>query len=356
MNKYAIILLFFIAALVCSLLLTACVDSPPASPPDDNIPIFKPQINDNITVMDFFKQIGGKYTVLGMHNREPNAQPAMQTNEMEKRIGRYPGLWSGDFLFSSADVDNRQTMIEECKRQWDNGAIVHLMLHVVSPKNNGEKGVWEGPTGVYNKAQEWPSLTDEEWADLITDGGTLNTKWKTRLDIYSQYFQYLKDNGVTVLFRPFHEMNQKVFWWAGRPGHDGTAALYRLTHDYMENVKGLNNIIWVWDVQDLSYNWAEYNPGDGYWDIFAVDFYNPDGFTPLKYTTALSVAGNKPIAIGECEVLPTAKRLSEQPMWIFCMSWAELTFKQNTDQKIRDLYAANNTLVKDELPKFKSGR
>jgi hypothetical protein len=296
--------------------------------------------------MDFFYQINGKQTVLGIHNREPNSLPALQTNRIMNITGKYPGLWSGDFLFSNNDVDNRWTMIEECKKQWDDGAIVHLMLHVVSPKNTGEKGVWEGATGVCSV------LSDAEWTDLITDGGALNSKWKTRLDTYAEYFRFLKDNGVTVLFRPFHEMNQGVFWWGGRPGQNGTAALYRLTHDYLEKEKGLDNIVWLWNMQDLSYNWAQYNPGADYWDIFSVDIYNPDGFTTYKYQTALNVAGNKPIAIGETQVLPTPQLLLAQPRWVFCMSWAELTFGHNTDLEIRNLYQAENTLTRDELPKF----
>ena len=330
MEEKVIIFSFLVTAVTCPLILTACVDSPRSLP-----------------VMDFFNQISGKYTVLGIHNREPNSRPTMQTDEINRRTGKYPGLWSGDFLFSSPDVDNRWTMINECKRQWDNGAIVHLMLHVVSPKNTGEKGVWEGATGVCS------NLTDAEWTDLITDGGTLNIKWKARLDTYAEYFQFLKENGVTVLFRPFHEMNQGVFWWAGRPGLNGTAALYRLTRDYMEKVKGFDNIIWVWNMQDLSYNWEQYNPGANYWDIFSVDIYNGDGFTTYKYQRALSVAGDKPIAIGETQVLPTPQVLLAQPRWVFCMSWAELTFQHNTDQQIQALYQAENTLTKDELPNFK---
>jgi hypothetical protein len=34
------------------------------------------------------------------------------------------------------------------------------------------------------------------------------------------------------------------------------------------------------------------------------------------------------------------------------MSWAELTFDHNTDQRIRNLYNADNTLVRDDIPVF----
>lgn len=295
----------------------------------------------SIGVLDYLYSISGKQTVIGIHNREPNAQPSLQTNNVYNITGKYPALWSGDFLFSQNDVNNRWTMIYEAKRQWDNGALVNIMMHV-TPPTQSDVGQWDG--GVVS------SLSNAQWNDLITNGGYLNQRWKERLDVYAQYLQYLEDNGVTVLFRPFHEMNQGVFWWAGRPGANGTAALYRLTHDYLENVKGLSNLIWVWDMQDLDLNWSVYNPGDQYWDVFALDVYNPDGFTTAKYNTALSVAGNKPIAIGECGKLPTPSQLAAQPRWVFAMSWAEWTFNYNSNAELQTLYGASNVITRDELP------
>ena len=295
-------------------------------------------------VLEYLYSIQGKQTIIGMHNREPNSEPAKQTNQVYSITGQYPALWSGDFLFSSSDVANRWNMIYECKQQWENGSIVQLMLHV-TPPTQSEEGNWEG--GVVS------SLSNEQWSSLIAEGGELNRAWKKRLDTYAVYLQYLKDNGVPVLFRPFHEMNQGIFWWAGRKGSTGTAALYRMTRDYLENEKGLDNIIWVWDVQDLSYDWSEYNPGNNYWDIFAVDVYNSDYFTSYKYNQALSVAGDKLIAIGECDKLPTADRLKEQPRWSFVMSWSELTFSHNTNNEIQNLYWAENVIVQNELPNLK---
>lgn len=295
-------------------------------------------------VMEYLYSMQGQKTIVGIHNREPNSEPSKQTNQAYAVTGQYPALWSGDFLFSSSDVSNRWNMIYECKKQWENGSIVQLMLHV-TPPTQAEAGNWDG--GVVSK------LTDEQWSSLITNGGELNKAWKKRLDTYAQYISYLKDNGVPVLFRPFHEMNQSMFWWAGRKGTNGTGALYRLTRDYLENEKGLDNIIWVWDMQDLSYDWSEYNPGNDYWDIFAVDIYNSDYFTEYKYNQALSVAGDKLIAIGECDKLPTAQQLKEQPRWSFVMSWAELTFSHNTNSEIQNLYWAENTIVRNDLPDLK---
>ena len=158
-------------------------------------------------VLDYLNSISGHATVAGIHNREPNSRPSQQTDRIFSMVGRYPGLWSGDFLFSAADVSNRWTMIHECKKEWEQGSIVQLMAHI-APPNQPEITSWRG--GVMSH------LSDPEWTDLVTDGGDLNQVFKTRLDGFAVYFQYWKDTGVPVLFRPFHEMNQKAFWWGGR--------------------------------------------------------------------------------------------------------------------------------------------
>lgn len=293
-------------------------------------------------VLDYLKQIGGMSTIAGLHNREPNAKPTLQTDRMMMLTGKVPGLWSGDFLFSPDDIKNRWTMIRECKRQWESGCIVQLMLHV-APPNQPEACRWEG--GLLSH------LSDSEWQDLVTDGGSLNIIWKSRLDGYAAYLQYLKDNHVPVLFRPHHEMNQGAFWWGGRKGPEGTAKLYRITHDYLINKKGLTNLIWVWDMQDLSRDFADYNPGDRYWDVFAFDIYG-NGYERSWYDYILPIAGSKPMAIGECDRLPTAKLLAEQPRWCFFMSWAELTFEKNTPEQIVALYSSPNVITRERLPKF----
>ncbi len=86
-----------------------------------------------------------------------------------------------------------------------------------------------------------------------------------------------------------------------------------------------------------------------------MDFYNGDGFTQRKYDLALSIAGDKPMGIGECDALPTPQQLVQQNRWAFCMRWAELTFEINSSEAIRNLYWAENTLVREELPKLNNG-
>lgn len=61
------------------------------------------------------------------------------------------------------------------------------------------------------------------------------------------------------------------------------------------------------DVQDIedsanynTFNPINYNPGDFYWDILALDVYS-DGFTNLNfYNNLTQIVGSKLFAIGRC--------------------------------------------------------
>ncbi|WP_210463357.1 glycoside hydrolase family 26 protein [Rufibacter roseolus] len=295
----------------------------------------------------YLKSISGSKTIAGQHNREPNSEPERWSKYIAETTGKYPALWSGDFLFQQENIDQRWTMIHEAKRQWEKGAVVNIMWHGCPP-NQGEPCGWD--PGLLNA-----QLNDQEWQEIITDGTPLNKKWKARMDDIAVYLKYLKDNNVEVLFRPLHEMNQGKFWWGGRPGPNGTARLYQITHDYMVKEKGLTNLIWVWDMQDMSRDFAEYNPGDQYWDVFAFDVYD-QGFDPSWYNYILPIVGDKPMAIGECAKLPTAEMLKGQPRWIFFMAWSELVKESNTPEAIKALYHSDRVITLDEMPGWQKAK
>ena len=185
--------------------------------------------------LNYLYSISGTKTVAGIHNREPNSNPDLWTDSITVLTGKTPGLWSGDFLFSKTDVDERWNMIYEAEEAWNKGSLINLMWHTCSPAYS-EPCRWN-EQGVLDK------LTDEEWESLIKDGEPLNVIWKKKLDDIALCLQYLEDKGIEVFFRPFHEMNQPVFWWAGRKGSNGTAKLFQITHDYLTKNKGLKNLI-----------------------------------------------------------------------------------------------------------------
>jgi mannan endo-1,4-beta-mannosidase len=109
----------------------------------------------------------------------------------------------------------------------------------------------------------------------------------------------------------------------------------------------------VWDIQDLDFNWAPYNPGDGYWDVLAMDMYGM-GIPPrsMRLFCSSPWTNRSPSAsanIAYCAGVGRAAPLD------FFMAWAELVFSDNgtvtnSVQQIKDLYAAAAVMTRDQMP------
>ncbi|WP_202912413.1 glycoside hydrolase family 26 protein [Sphingobacterium olei] len=297
-------------------------------------------------ILKFLSDIKSKYVLGGIHNREPNSKPAQWTDAVHKTVGDYPALWSGDFLFQKENIEHRETMISEAIKQFKSGAIINIMWHACNPAN-GQPCAWDDGKGVLS------TLTDKQWEELFTEGTAIHTQFVTMMEEVAVHLRRLKDNKVVAMFRPFHEMNQGKFWWGGRPGEEGTAKLYRWVHDYMVKEKGLDNLIWVWNIQDfpsLDKDADLYNPGDRYWDIVSLDVYDDaSGFSKEKYETIKRVANGKPMGIGECQKLPSVTVLQEQKDWIFFMGWSELVFEHNSIDTIKEVYGSDRVLLLKEV-------
>jgi hypothetical protein len=311
------------------------------APVDPGVGTAKQQVLD-----DFAAVTAEKKTIAGQHNKY-NDTPAVSSDWIESHTGKRAGLWSADFGFGQGALDNRGKMIAEAKSQWSQGAIVQIMYHNCIPTQDELCG-WDDIGGANPQ-----HLSDSQWSELVTDGTPLNNAWKARLDGLSPYFADLKAAGVAPLFRPLHEMNQGVFWWGGRGGENGTRKLFQITHDYLTNTKGFDNIVWVWDIQDfgtLGSDVNSYNPGPAYYDIAALDVYD-GGYEGWKYDAMVGVAGDKPIAIGECQKVPTSDELAAQPKWSFFMLWPD--FLDDNAGALPALYGASNVITLDQMPGWK---
>ena len=123
-----------------------------------------------------------------------------------------------------------------------------------------------------------------------------------------------------------------------------------MTHDYFEKTKGLRNLVWVWDMQDLDTNWAPYDPGAAYRDVGAFDQYN-GSYDPQYLSLMSGIVGSQPMGIGESFYLPSQDVLRSQTRWKFFMMWPDPeSFSFNTSAAWRDLYNAGNVITRDEMP------
>ena len=90
----------------------------------------------------------------------------------------------------------------------------------------------------------------------ITDAMNADGSWNTTSSLYANiisdidavadYFLALQEAGVACIFRPLHEASGAWFWW-GSSGAQPCVKLYQLIFDEMVSVKGVHNVIWVWN-------------------------------------------------------------------------------------------------------------
>lgn len=176
-------------------------------------------------------------------------QTRMLTGQSPALIGvDYADFGRGDLTFA---VPNK-TAID----YWKQGGLPFVSAHLYNPANPKRGGLRD--KGVDLDA-------------LLADGTPTHTAWMHELDQLAGGLQDLKDAGVVVLWRPFHEMNGGWFWW-GAQEPDKFIRVWRHMFDYFTKSKGLDNLLWVYG-PNHGKRTADYYAGDDYVDIVGLDAY-----------------------------------------------------------------------------------
>jgi mannan endo-1,4-beta-mannosidase len=293
-------------------------------------------------LLAYLDSISGKVIITGQHNYPGDG--SRWTDMAYDLTAKYPGLFGQDFGFSAGEdkdsVLSRPAMIEEVERQYRNGAVIALTWHAVRPTD-------DEPVTFRDSVQG--HLTDYEWQQLLTPGTPLYNRWCAQVDVIAGYLRQLRDDHVPVLFRAYHEMNGNWFWWGGRPGKDGSAALYRQIYDRFVNVHHLDNLVWVWNVNAPGGNAGpieDYYPGSHFADVVTLDVYGE--FKQEYYTSMIALAGGKPIALAEVGGLPSPEVLERQPRWTYFMTWSEFIQRGNSLDLANAVFHAPQALNRDD--------
>ncbi|GAA1802801.1 beta-mannosidase [Planosporangium flavigriseum] len=186
-----------------------------------------------------------------------------QTNQLKNQSGPYPGLLACDYAnwVNSANTQVDSSCNDTLKDWWHNGGLVSVGIHMPSP-TGGNFGTKLGNFG-----------------DLTNSGTAVGRAYQDSLTKIGDGLSDLKNAGVVVLWRPFHEMNGDWFWW-GNQDADTYKNVWNYTYNYLVNTRGLDNLIWVY-APDCSRNGnlTDYYPGGDKVDVVGLDCYtdNPSG-------------------------------------------------------------------------------
>jgi mannan endo-1,4-beta-mannosidase len=296
-------------------------------------------------LLSYLYSISGHYVLTGQHNY-PNTI-ANWTDRAYDLTGKYPAVYGQDFGFQGgADKDSvlaRPALAGEAIRQYRNGAVVTFTWHAVRPTDDEPAAFRDSVRG---------HLSDFEWRELLTPGTGLYKRWCAQVDVIAGYLKQLRDARVPVLWRAYHEVNGDWFWWGGRKGRDGSAALYRQLFDRFVNYHHLDNLLWVWNANAPGSGgsgpgpYADYFAGLEYADALSVDVYGE--FKQSFYDQLLAIAGGKPVALGEVGGLPSPAILKQQPRYAWFMAWSELIEMSNPLEAVRAVYNDPQALSRDD--------
>lgn len=246
--------------------------------------------------------------------------------------GKYPAMRGLDYMNDDFEGVNKRA-----SEWWNRGGLVTICWH----------------TGA-DFIGEWKDASNDEileWDAVLTSGTTENKQFIEGMDKAAKALLQLQEQGVTVIWRPFHEFDGGWFWW-GKGGPENFIKLWRLMYERYTDYWHLNNLIWVLGYSHNGEEYRKWYPGDDYCDIVGADSYD-GGAQPKLYRKVNAVnKNNKPMCFHECGTNPTEAEL-RKTKWIWFMTWhTEYLTENNSEEAINALYNSDYVITLDELPSF----
>ncbi|MCP4610124.1 MAG: beta-mannosidase [Planctomycetes bacterium] len=237
-------------------------------------------------------------------------------SDVKSVTGSYPAVYGWDIghLGGNKNLDGVEfSRLKILIRQaYERGGINTISWHMRNPVTG------RGYLDRSGKANAVPN---------IIPGGSHHEELKRRLDLFVEFLSELKDNkgrAIPIIFRPWHENNQRRFWWAVRGDGQDFIKLWHFTVEYLRDTKGVHNLLYAYSplTQNLdknSFTAPESGyPGDEYVDIIGIDNYSGKGKSiAASARLAVELAELRGKIAALAEVGPGNGLPSESPTYFF---------------------------------------
>ena len=279
-----------------------------------------------------------------------------------ERAGKYPAI--NIFDFQHFRQRNLNYMGPTAKAWHDAGGIVGFIWHWsvpvsadLSPKDgfafytpSGAEGRRPGTLFSARKA--------------VQEGTPEQRVINENLDTIVRYLLHYQQQGIPILWRPFHEAagntnrGGKAWFWWGNDGAEAFKQLYLYTQRYLME-RGVHNLIYIWTSELDDDDWY---PGDAYVDIVARDQYHAPsqhGSFKQQYDILRRKYPTKMLALAECDCVPSAQAMeSDDARWLFVAPWTVpfVFSQQNDDAFWRQFLHEELILTRDEVNRAGSYR
>ena len=276
-----------------------------------------------VKLYDFFKSIYGKKQLSGAMGEV--AWGTAYVDAIAQKYGKYTAIVGFDYIhipYSPANwIDYSD--ITPVKKVWDAGSIPAVTWHWNVPDGKGryttDSKAPFSPSKIFVNGSDEQRIAEADVAEMAAS------------------LTKLRDAGIPVIFRPFHEAAGDYTWgtwfWWGKEGVEVTKQLYGWLFNKLTNEYKLNNLVWVWTVQctregkptGLADLRSAY-PGDNYVDIVGPDIYDEPLSDQSGYFNLVNslVEGRKMVALTETgNLLDPTVQFKNHTLWLYFMSWYE---------------------------------
>lgn len=298
----------------------------------------------------------GFKTVSGVMTGDVNSTSVKELLDVvsfKEHSGKYPALVGFDFLFATGVKASdswyqsyTQMALDAAKDLWSQGGIPAFTWHWKDPSDQID--------AFYTKSGNSSEYTEFDFTQgFVNSACTADCEWNTESETYKQIvadideiaekFLELQDAGVAAIFRPVHEASGAWFWW-GTKGGAAFQALYNLIYDEMVSVKGVKNLVWVWNPEYAKD--TDWNPGATKYDVISLDIYNAWDYTSLYTKAYKELSANygvdKILAVSENGSIPDISTMkANNTVWSWWMPWYQTWDGKYLDQTVETVWKAN---------------
>ena len=302
----------------------------------------------------------GKKSISGMMTGNMTSAPEKvkehaDIQEFYKRSGKYPALIGFDFMETTG-----KNASQDYAKQYSNKSIT---LAKDTYKQGGIPAFtwhWRDPSRATNEFYSEKSTV--KIADALNTDGSWNTSSQLYkyiiqdIDAIADIFLDMQNEGMACIFRPLHEASGGWFWWGRNKNAEHFKKLYKLVFDRMVNVKGVHNVIWVWNADKNDQDW---DPGQNYYDVVSADIYNKaedysSNFVMFDKLKALT-GGKKIVALSENGPIPDIDAMFEdEAVWSWWMPWYQTWggnfLDQTTNKELTKIMSDTRTIGLSDMP------
>lgn len=342
-------------SLICSVFLSglarAALDAPVS-------PHAQPGVGALMRVLD---GISGKYILAGQQELGWDARRVDEDIAfIREKTGKSPvvrGLDFGDYTLDEK-APQRLRATERAIEWAKQGGVVtfscHMCVTIGSPNGSAQ----------FYSFNMNSAGTRFDIRQAVIEGTPENREVTAQMDVVAHELKKLRDAGVTVIWRPFHECSGNWFWW-GVHGPEPYKKLWRLMFERYTRHHGLTNLIWCYNPTDAAEKMAAWYPGDDVVDMIGIDVYpktgvfwglikgrHPTYSGDYKRMRAFT-AGRKVVAMTENGAIPDPDKLfAEDGGWSYFLTWNEFASNpaQNSLEFLKSVYAHPRVITLDEFP------